>query len=172
MRPVHATLLALFGFMLACTGSVETTPTTPAKVIAGAGTSASPLIADCWTTAKDLGKPVGSSEYVSCPAGCTTGMIWGTGRYTGDSKVCVAAIHAGAMNNGAAGTAIVKIEGVYGNFVGSPANGITSQSWTSAQDLTFSVTSAAPTAPTAPEPAGDPGERGGKAGKGKAGKAR
>ena len=41
---------------------------------------------------------VGSSHVVSCPAGCDSGSIWGTEVYTGDSRICRAAQHAGHID--------------------------------------------------------------------------
>jgi hypothetical protein len=154
MRPSLAALLVTVAALLACTGgdTTITTPSAPAP-LNGSGTADNPHAADCWTTAQQLGKSAGQSDHVACPAGCTSGMIWGTGRYTPDSKVCVAAVHAGVLENAGSGTVLVRLEGSYGNFVGSEANGVKSESWSPTYELSFSVA----------EP---PGGRGGKAGKG------
>lgn len=171
MRPSFVVLGVTVASLLACTGG-DTTITAPAPPtpLAGSGTTDSPHVADCWTTDKDLKRTVGQTDVISCPAGCTTGMIWGTGRYTPDSKLCVAAVHAGVLPNAGSGTVLVRIEGSSSNFQGSIANGIESYSWSSSVDTTFSVSAPREGGRKAGKGGDDGG--GGKAGKGgKGGKA-
>lgn len=65
----------------------------------------------------------------ACPAGTGNGgSVWGTGPYTGDSDICSAARHAGAV--GAAGGVItVTLEPGQDSYEGSVANGVTTRSW-------------------------------------------
>lgn len=55
------------------------------------------------------------------------GFVWGTDAYTLDSNLAAAAVHAGVLKPGQAGTVRVRILGPRGNFAGSTRNGITSQ---------------------------------------------
>jgi hypothetical protein len=54
------------------------------------------------------------------------GGLWGTDVYTLDSNLALAAVHAGALKPGQAGTVKVKILGPQPAFQGSVRNGITS----------------------------------------------
>ena len=54
------------------------------------------------------------------------GSIWGTGTYTLDSALAVAAVHAGVLKPGQTGNVRVTIFGPMAGFVGSTQNGITS----------------------------------------------
>jgi hypothetical protein len=54
------------------------------------------------------------------------GTIWGTGTYTLDSSLAVAAVHAGALKPGQTGNVKVTIFGAMAGFVGSTQNGVTS----------------------------------------------
>jgi hypothetical protein len=54
------------------------------------------------------------------------GTIWGTGTYTLDSSLAVAAVHAGALKVGQTGNVKVTIFGPMAGFVGSTQNGVTS----------------------------------------------
>jgi len=57
------------------------------------------------------------------------GNVWGTDIYTGDSALCAAAVHAGAVELGE--TAVVKVTVVAPppRFLGSTRHGLTSQSY-------------------------------------------
>lgn len=61
--------------------------------------------------------------------GSTSGVIWGTGVYTGDSSLATAAVHAGKL--GAASTDVVKVSmlGPQTSFASSVANGVRSNSF-------------------------------------------
>ncbi|XP_078696647.1 uncharacterized protein LOC144924874 isoform X12 [Branchiostoma floridae x Branchiostoma belcheri] len=75
----------------------------------------------------------GDSFIISCPPGCTSGNIWGTGIYTSDSRVCQAAIHDGRITE-IGGRVTVYLWSGQQSYQGSTQNGITSQSygdWTS-----------------------------------------
>ena len=56
------------------------------------------------------------------------GSVWGTRRYTADSSVCMAALHAGvAARSG--GTVAVYAGGGCRRFVGTTRNGVSSRDW-------------------------------------------
>ncbi len=101
----------------------------------GEGTESAPYVATCWTTSKEIAGEVGTTAYVKCPADCTTGFVWGTDTYTADSKICVAAIHAGASTTEGGVVQIEKVAGL-GEYGGSERNGITSSDWGS-YDISF-----------------------------------
>lgn len=61
--------------------------------------------------------------------GETSGSLWGTGMYTLDSKLAVAAVHAGAIKAGETGNVRVQILPPQAAFVGSTQNGITSSAY-------------------------------------------
>ena len=91
----------------------------------------------CRMGLSDLGGEVGDSRRVSCPAGCTTGNLWGTDTYTGDSGVCAAAVHAGVVPV-SGGEATITIGGPQKSFKGAVQNGVTSQDYGS-YDSSFTV---------------------------------
>jgi len=124
--------------------------------MAGSGTKADPYVATCSDNGKELTGSQGDSFYVTCPANCTTGSLWGTGPYTRDSSICTSAVHAGAI---AASGGLVKASILAGqeNYAAGDANGVSSHSWPS-YDSSLGVEPgtakvAAPAAPAvAPEP--------------------
>lgn len=61
--------------------------------------------------------------------GQATGSLWGTGTYTLDSTLAMAAVHAGVVKVGEAGIVKVTILGPMAGFVGSTQNGITSSAY-------------------------------------------
>ncbi|XP_013381066.1 uncharacterized protein LOC106152117 [Lingula anatina] len=64
-----------------------------------------------------------------CPIGCiNSGTVWGTGNYTGDSRLCRAAIHDGRMP-AAGGVATVVGLGPLQSFRGTTQNGVTTASY-------------------------------------------
>ncbi len=75
-----------------------------------------------------------------CPASCTLATIFGSGEYTDDSSVCVAALHAGATT-AAGGKIIVRLGAKRERFEGTTRNGVESRSWSIAHD-SFSVSAA------------------------------
>ncbi len=58
--------------------------------------------------------------------GSNAGTVWGTGTYTADSNIGVAAVHAGAVKNGDTKIIKIKITRDPGGYVSSIANGIQS----------------------------------------------
>ena len=125
------TVALLAGIALAC-GEGEEGPTTePDKpTMEGAGTKDDPYQASCSNYGKDLEGEVGASFYVSCPADCTTGSVWGTGPYTRDTRICTAGIHAGAIPT-SGGLDKASIAEGKDSYEGSEANGVTSREWAS-----------------------------------------
>ena len=58
--------------------------------------------------------------------GSNAGTVWGTGTYTADSNIGVAAVHAGAVKSGDTKIIKIRITRDPGGYVGSNANGIQS----------------------------------------------
>jgi hypothetical protein len=83
------------------------------------------LAADAPPTMLDLCEAVGASFYFRV-RGAVEGPLWGTGVYTGDSLLAVAAVHAGLVKPDQ--TAIVKVTVVapLAQYQGSVSNGVTS----------------------------------------------
>ena len=64
-----------------------------------------------------------------CPASGSVDSIWGTDRYTYDSSICTAAVHAGKISLKNGGTVTVQIKLDAGSYAGSTRNGVTSSSY-------------------------------------------
>ncbi|MCA9565878.1 MAG: hypothetical protein KC561_20415, partial [Myxococcales bacterium] len=91
--------------------------------VAAAGTAAT-----CSTNAQGLAGDPGTHHTVTCPASCS-GSVWGTGAYSDDSSVCTAAIHAGVLAAGAAGSIVVTIAPGQEAYPASTQNGVASSQW-------------------------------------------
>ena len=64
-----------------------------------------------------------------CPPGSTgSGAVWGSGPYTADSRICRAALHAGAIGAGG-GTVTVTPAPGQGSYQGSVMNGVPTQNY-------------------------------------------
>jgi len=112
----------------------------------------------CEKKARDVKGNEGTSWFMKCPA-CpnVNGQLWGTDLYTDDSKVCIAAIHAGAITN-AGGVVLVTWVGGQPTYVGSTRNGIITNDY-GERDRSFYVQSVNATGqptspPVKPPPAG------------------
>jgi hypothetical protein len=57
------------------------------------------------------------------------GSLWGTGIYTTDSRLAMAAVHMGVLKPGETGVVRVKMHGAQGSFTGSTQNGVTSSGY-------------------------------------------
>ncbi len=90
--------------------------------------AAAALELTCTSTARDITGAAGTTLLVSCPRNCTSGSLWGTGIYTDDSTVCLAAQHAGVITS-SGGTFLLTIEAGQSGYRGSRQNGITSSNW-------------------------------------------
>jgi hypothetical protein len=74
---------------------------------------------------------------LECPAGCgafaiaspQTEFIWGTDVYTADSPVCIAAVHAGVIDDDVGGIVVVDPADDQVSYTGSTQNGVTSSSF-------------------------------------------
>lgn len=67
---------------------------------------------------------VGERFTFKCPPGLVPGGVWGTDLYTADSKICAAAVHAGAISAEAGGEVTIEIRGGSDSYVGSERNGV------------------------------------------------
>lgn len=85
-----------------------------------------PVNATCTTRAQHLPGP---AHTVQCPAGCTAGEVWGTDLYSDDSMICAAAIHAGVVPAGQAGTVALTIAPGVPSYAASARHGIQSHEW-------------------------------------------
>jgi hypothetical protein len=61
--------------------------------------------------------------------GSTTGFIWGTGVYTSDSILAMAAVHAGVLKEGQKGYVKVTMLKGEDSYIGSTNNGVTSMAY-------------------------------------------
>ncbi len=125
----------------------EPVPLTPAQLAAWEATAE--------TVAGDIGKQF----TFDCPAGGTPAdHLWGTDIYTTDSRICVAAVHAGIITFAGGGTVTIEIHPDVGTYTGSARNGVTSQSWGpySGGSYTFAGGTAGKAAPAQPPPPAEP----------------
>ena len=73
--------------------------------------------------------PVGEAEYAcSCGPYDGTGSVWGSGPYTADSSICVAAIHAGAIGPDGGNVLAMAADGM-DSYEASTANGVETRAW-------------------------------------------
>ncbi|KAL4441234.1 hypothetical protein ABPG77_011471 [Micractinium sp. CCAP 211/92] len=91
-----------------------------------------PPTATCDTTA-NFGNVVSTTRRslrLVCPGGCLAegGSLYGTGIYTADSHICIAAIHAGVMR-ATGGNFTLYYEAGQTSYRGTAANGVTSSSF-------------------------------------------
>ncbi len=86
--------------------------------------------AGCSFNATQIRGEIGSSHLVNCPPACgDTGGLWGTDTYTGDSKICRAAVHAGIINDASGGNVVVTIDPGRPAYRGSVRNGTRSHDY-------------------------------------------
>ena len=80
----------------------------------------------------DTTSPEGAVIDFSCPAGgSTSATVWGTGVYTDDSAICVAAVHAGKITAYNGGTATLRVEAGQASYTGSTSNGVSTLDYAS-----------------------------------------
>ena len=72
--------------------------------------------------------PGGDAAYVCGCTGQETGSVWGSGPYTSDSNLCVAARHAGAIGPQGGVITVLGVAGL-GAYSGSAANGVQTSNW-------------------------------------------
>jgi hypothetical protein len=80
-------------------------------------------------TANALRGLIGQRFTFSCPPAGELSAVYGTGTYTDDSSVCVAAVHAGKVALAAGGKAVIEMKGEQTSFTGSEANGVKSNDY-------------------------------------------
>ena len=73
--------------------------------------------------------------------GSGSGAVWGSGLYTADSALAVAAVHSGVLQVGQTGVVKVIIAAGQSSYQGSTAHGITTNNW-GGYDGSYSVASA------------------------------
>jgi len=90
--------------------------------------TAGPVNACPRTLAAFRGMPPGQPLRCRCSPAQYGGSIWGTDRYTTDSSVCGAALHAGAIP-ATGGVVTLRTAGGCPRFNGSSRNGINTRRW-------------------------------------------
>lgn len=102
----------------------------PQPVATGAPQSqGGPIEAGCSFDGRQLRGEPGAIFSVSCPSNCAEGgSLWGSDTYTGDSSVCRAAIHAGAIPR-AGGTVMVRVDPGRPAYRGSVHYGVRSSDY-------------------------------------------
>jgi hypothetical protein len=88
------------------------------------------LTLKCTDSVKSVAAQTTEDEFSgTCPKACTIGSVWGTGTYTTDSAICVAAVHAGVLDPKEGGDVDVTVIAGLASYKGSTANGVTTGSW-------------------------------------------
>ncbi len=96
-------------------------------LLAGAA-QANPINISCTDSIKSLGMTGSMQIEAVCPVNCTRGSVWGTGTYTTDSALCVAAVHDGTVDS-SGGAIKVNLKPGQSSYNGSSNNGVNTQSW-------------------------------------------
>jgi hypothetical protein len=112
------------------TTAAPTTTTTEGST----STTADPDAVNLWRlTAVEHRDQVGSTFQFECPGPhpepANLAAIWGTGTYTDDSSVCIAAVHAGVITLEDGGSVIIEMRPGQDAYPASVANGIESREW-------------------------------------------
>jgi LCCL domain len=84
-----------------------------------------------WATqANGLHGAPGAKFSLTCPAGGPiSNRLWGTDRYTDDSSICTAAVHAGLITLSKGGKVTIQLAAGATSYKGSTRNGVTSQDY-------------------------------------------
>ena len=84
-----------------------------------------------WSTqATSLRGKNGQRVIYLCPAGGSySGRLWGTGTYTDDSSICLAAVHAGIITPETGGRFTIEIRSGASSYQGSNRNGVKSNGY-------------------------------------------
>ena len=72
--------------------------------------------------------PSGQAVYDCTCTGTETGSVWGSGPYTADSALCVAARHAGVIDGRGGTVTVIEVRGLEG-YTGTIANGVQTSNW-------------------------------------------
>lgn len=86
------------------------------------------LASDAPARIQDLCETPGTTYYFRV-TGSTSGSVWGTDIYTGDSALAVAAVHAGAIKPGETAVVRVTVARPLAQYQGSIRNGVTSNDY-------------------------------------------
>lgn len=155
-RPEHRVRLVLSAFFGMCAASVVLpscrveppafpvlTPVISVPVNMSRGSSGSPqpvatgtpqsqggpVEAGCTFTGQELKGEPGAIFNISCPGNCPEGgNLWGSDTYTADSRICMAAVHAGAIP-AAGGPVMVRIDPGRPAYRGSVHYGVRSSDY-------------------------------------------
>ena len=95
----------------------------------------------CTTSFNEASKDQNDNGFdFKCPADCDpkAASVWGSGWYTSDSAICLAAIHSGAVKASKGGKVSVKAKKGLKKYLGTKANGVTTFDYGS-YDGSFSV---------------------------------
>ena len=71
----------------------------------------------------------GQQYTFNCRPGGEAYAVWGTDIYTHDSSVCTAAVHAGLIDFEDGGAVVIELRSGEPSYVGSTANGVTTESY-------------------------------------------
>ncbi|MFD3618728.1 LCCL domain-containing protein [Streptomyces sp. NPDC058676] len=100
------------------------------EVLTGRAPSRSGNTQISWSeTASAYSDQVGKRLVFECLPGGEAASIWGTGKYTDDSSICTAGVHAGKISLKNGGSVAVVIAGASSSFKGSTRNGVTSSDY-------------------------------------------
>ena len=90
---------------------------------------------ECRTKADDdRFSDAGTAFTVQCPAGCTSGSVWGSDTYTTESAICVSPVHAGVITAADGGAVEVQLGGELPSYTGSERNGVSTSDWATSWD--------------------------------------
>ncbi len=89
-----------------------------------------PALGQASEVPRGFGRTIGKTYFLHV-TGRTDGPIWGSGLYTSDSDIGTAAVHAGLLKAGENGVARVTVLPGEARYQGSPAHGVTTNSWES-----------------------------------------
>lgn len=106
------------------------------------------LLADPGTMSAYVSK-IGETFLIEVTGRAHGGTVWGTELYTYDSRLAVAAVHAGALKDGETGVVAVTMHQSPQPHHASTANGVTSGSW-GVYSASYSVKRWKPAEPTQP----------------------
>ncbi|MFC8142974.1 LCCL domain-containing protein [Streptomyces paradoxus] len=100
------------------------------EIVSGRPESPTHYTRIAWSkTAEEYRGQVGKKLTFECLPGGEAMSIWGTGRYTDDSSICTAGVHAGEFSFKNGGVISIVISGSHSNFEGTTQNGVTSEDY-------------------------------------------
>lgn len=103
---------------------------------------------DAATTAASLKGRAGDRFTLTCPAiSEARNSIYGTDTYTADSPICQAALHAGVLKAGQAGTVVIDLGPGASEYAASTRNGVRSRNYGAYSSSYTFVAAEAPTTP-------------------------